>query len=474
MMPTITKTPNIAKLKRIHFIGIGGAGMSGIAEVLVTQGFSISGSDVAESSVTKHLQKLGAKILFGHDSTHVNGAEMVVYSTIIAKDNPEIIAAQQANIPIVARAQMLAELMKSRYGIAIAGTHGKTTTTSLVATLLAEGGLDPTFVIGGLLRSAGTNARLGASQYFVAEADESDGSFLFLSPQIIVITNIDADHLSTYSNNFAILKEAFVKFIHLLPQDGLVVLCSDDPIVMEILPQIKRPYLTYGFNKLDAVRAQQYQQNETRCQINVERAGHNDLNITLNLPGRHNVLNALAAITVATHCGVSDAAIAAGLEKFQGAGRRFQLYGELNFAKGKVMVVDDYGHHPREIAATLAAARAAWPQRRLILAFQPHRYTRTQELFNDFVTVLSQPDGLILLDIYAAGEKPIPGITGQVLYEAIGATGKVHPVVFVEKLAQLPQMLPEILQDGDVLLLQGAGDIGKIAPKLAELIKKAA
>lgn len=459
--------PDMNGVKHIHFVGIGGAGMSGIAEVLLTQGFRVSGSDMSQNATTKHLEKLGAMILYGHDAANIKGADVIVYSSAIPKDNPELIAALQTNIPILARAQMLAELMRTRYGIAIGGTHGKTTTTSLTTTLLAEGGLDPTFVIGGLLRSAGTHARLGASKYFVAEADESDASFLYLQPQVVVVTNIDADHLNNYGN-FANLKAAFLQFIEKLPANGLAIMCTDDPIVKEVLPKIKRPVLTYGFSNDDDVQAVDYQQDGTRCRIKVKRSQLPLLEVTLNLPGRHNVLNALAAIAVATHCGVSDEAIANGLNKFQGIGRRFQIHGEVNFGQGPALLIDDYGHHPREIAATLEAVRKAWPDRRLVLAFQPHRYTRTQAIFQDFVNVLGLPDALLLLEVYAAGEPPIPGINSQTLIEAITKTGKVIPV-YVPKAADLPNVLRDVLKSGDILLTQGAGDIGKVALELVKL-----
>lgn len=452
--------------KRVHFIGIGGAGMSGIAEVLVTQGCQVSGSDVSENATTRHLQNLGAKILYGHNGAHVSNVDVVVYSSAIPKDNPELLAAQQASIPILARAQMLAELMQSRFGIAIAGTHGKTTTTSLVTSIFIEADLDPTYVIGGMLVSAGAHAHLGASQYFVAEADESDASFLFLQPKLAVITNIDVDHLNNYGD-FAHLKQTFLKFIDRLPEEGLAVLCSDDPIIQELLPKITRPTLTYGFNETDAVRAVSYQQHGTRCQIQVQRIGLPLLEVTLNLPGRHNVLNALAAIAIASHCGVKDEHIANALAKFQGTGRRFQMYGEVAIPAGHVSLIDDYGHHPREIAATIEAVRKAWPEKRLVLAFQPHRYSRTQTIFSDFVQVLSQPDVLLLLDIYSAGEAPIAGITGKILYDTI-CKDRQTEAVFIEKPNQLPQALSKILRDGDILLLQGAGDIGKLAPEIAQ------
>lgn len=456
---------NMASLRHIHFVGIGGAGMSGIAEVLVTQGYKVSGSDMSESLITRHLHSLGVSIRCGHDGANVAGADVVVYSSAIAADNLELVAARAAHIPILARAQMLAGLMQNHYGIAIAGTHGKTTTTGLVTTVMTEGGLDPTFVIGGLLRSAGTHARLGASQYIVVEADESDASFLYLQPKVAVVTNIDSDHLNNYGD-FAKLRQTFIEFLHRLPEDGLAVVCSDDAVVEEILPLIERPTLTYGFKETDDVRALEFQQHGVCCHMKVARKGHSPLDVVLNLPGRHNVLNALATIAVATHCGVDDVAIVRALAQFQGTGRRFEIYGDLDIDKGKVLMIDDYGHHPREIAATLAAIRNAWPSRRLVVAFQPHRYSRTKAIFNDFVQALSLPDVLVLLDIYAAGEAPIPGINGEGLCDGIRHQGKIDPI-FVQRVNQLAKVLQHVLKDGDILLLQGAGDISKVASNLA-------
>lgn len=456
---------NMPTLRHIHFIGIGGAGMSGIAEVLVTQGYKVSGSDMSETLITRHLQSLGVKILIGHASANVEGADAVVFSSAIPATNPELVTARELHIPTLARAQMLAELMQNHFGIAIAGTHGKTTTTGLVTTLLTEGGLDPTFVIGGLLRSAGTHARLGASQYFVAEADESDASFLYLQPKIAVVTNIDSDHLNNYGD-FSKLRQTFIEFLHRLPEDGLAIVCSDDSVIEEILPLIERPTLTYGFKETDKVCALEYQQQGVCCRMKVAREGRPPLDVVLNLPGRHNVLNALAAIAVASYCGVEDDAIVSALAQFQGTGRRFQIYGDLDINTGKVLMIDDYGHHPREIAVTLAAIRNAWPSRRLVVAFQPHRYSRTQAIFNDFVQALSLPDVLVLLDIYAAGEAPIPGVNGEGLCNGIRHQGKIDPI-FVERVNQLAQVLQQVLKDGDILLLQGAGDIGKVASNLA-------
>ncbi len=457
---------SFGRIKHIHFVGIGGAGMGGIAEVLLNEGYQISGSDLADNAVTKRLQKLGVDIKRGHDANHISGADAVVRSTAIPDDNPELIAARQGRIPVVPRALMLAELMRFRYGIAIAGTHGKTTTTSLVASILAEGGLDPTFVIGGLLNSAGTNARLGAGQYFVAEADESDASFLYLKPIIATVTNIDADHMATYNGDFSKLKQTFLEFLHHLPFYGLAVLCADDEVVREILPQVSRPMLTYGFAEDVDVRAINYVQQGIKNYFTVLRPGNvPPLDITLNLPGTHNVLNALAAIAIATQIGVEDQAIVTALASFAGVGRRFQIYGEFNIGHGNVLLLDDYGHHPREIKATLQAIRSAWPQRRLVMAYQPHRYTRTRDLFEDFAQVLSEVDVLLLLDVYSAGEAAIAGADGRSLCRNIRQRGKVDPI-FVEHSAHLPVALQTVLQDGDIVLTQGAGDIGSVANKL--------
>jgi len=458
----------MGRIKRIHFVGIGGSGMSGIAEVLLNQGYAVSGSDIQENLVTQRLQKLGAEIKIGHLAEHVQQADVVVKSTAVKEDNPEIQAAHQARIPVVPRAEMLAELMRFHYGIAIAGTHGKTTTTSLVASVLAEGKLDPTFVIGGRLNSVGSNARLGASHYFIAEADESDASFLCLQPMMSVVTNIDADHMSTYNNDFARLRETFVKFLHHLPFYGLAVLCIDDPEVRDLLSQIARPVLTYGFAEDADIRAVNYRQEGIKNYFTVKRsASHDDLQIILNLPGQHNVLNALAAIAIATDLGVADDAIRKALGEFAGVGRRFQVYGELTLAAGKVMLIDDYGHHPREITSTIQAVRAAWPERRLLLAFQPHRYSRTQALFEDFSRVLATTDVLLLLDIYPAGEAPIPGIDSHVLCRNIRQRGQVEPIHIAAE-ESLADVLNNVSQEGDILLTLGAGSIGKIAAQLAE------
>ncbi len=458
---------DMRRIRHIHFVGIGGAGMSGIAEVLLNLGYSVSGSDLRVSAVTARLTRLGAAIRLGHAAEHIAGCDVVVISSAVAEDNPEVTAARAARVPVVPRAEMLAELMRFRYGIAVAGTHGKTTTTSLTASLLAEGGLDPTFVIGGRLNSAGANARLGAGRYLVAEADESDASFLFLQPMVAIVTNIDADHLQTYGGDFERLRDTFVEFLHHLPFYGLAVLCADDPQIRMILPRLNRPVVTYGTGEDCDVRATDLVQEGLRTRFLAHLPGLKaPLPITLNLPGRHSVLNALAAIAVAHELGVSETAIRRALQHFQGIGRRFQQHGELALPDGgHATVMDDYGHHPREIQAVLNALRGAWPERRLVLAFQPHRFSRTRDLFDDFAQVLSEVDTLILLDVYPAGEKPIAGADGRSLSRAIRVRGKVDPI-FVERIADLPAALPGLLHDGDLLLLMGAGDIGAMAVQL--------
>jgi len=458
---------DMRRIRQVHFVGVGGAGMSGIAEVLLNLGYRVSGSDLRASAVTARLAQLGATIHQGHVAEHVAGCDAVVISSAVAEDNPEVMAARAARIPVVPRAEMLAELMRFRYGVAVAGTHGKTTTTSLIASLLAEGGLDPTFVIGGRLNSAGANAKLGAGRYLVAEADESDASFLFLQPMVAVVTNIDADHLPTYGGDFERLRTTFVEFLHHLPFYGLAVLCADDPQVRTILPRLSRPVLTYGTTDDCDARATDIVQDGLRTRFLVHLPNlETPLPITLNLPGRHSVLNALAAIAVANELGISEPAIRRALLNFQGIGRRFQQHGELKLPDGgRATVMDDYGHHPREIQAVLNALRGAWPERRLVLAFQPHRFTRTRDLFDDFAQVLSEVDTLILLDVYPAGEKPIPGADGRSLSRAIRVRGKVDPI-FVERIDDLPAALPGLLRDGDLLLMMGAGDIGAMAVQL--------
>ena len=454
------------KVKRVHFVGIGGAGMSGIAEVLATQGYQVSGSDLSGSAVTRRLQGLGIAVATGHAAANVAGADAVVVSTAVAADNPEVVAARAAGIPVVPRALMLAELMRLKQGIAIAGTHGKTTTTSLIASVLGEGGLDPTFVIGGRLLSADANARLGTGEFLVAEADESDASFLYLQPVLAVITNIDADHMETYDHDFGKLKRAFVDFAQRLPFYGVVVVCSDDANVREIMPAITKSIVTYGLDDGAALRAVDVANAEGRMRFVARAAGSRDLPVELNLAGLHNVRNALAAIAVGREVGVDDAAIATALREFRGVGRRFQRYGEVRLpAGGSCTLIDDYGHHPVEMAATIAAARGSFPGRRLVLAFQPHRYTRTRDLFEDFVRVLSTVDALVLADVYPAGEPPIVAADGRALARALRVTGRIEPV-FVESVAELPAAVRTLARDGDVVVTMGAGSIGQVAPLL--------
>ena len=455
------------KVRRIHFVGIGGSGMSGIAEVLVNQGYEVSGSDLAENAATRRLSQLGAKVRLKHQPANVQGADVVVVSTAVQADNPEVVAAREGRIPVVPRALMLAELMRLKQGVAIAGTHGKTTTTSLVASVLAEAGLDPTFVIGGRLIAAGSNARLGAGEFIVVEADESDASFLHLQPIIAVVTNIDADHMSTYGHDFEALKAAFAQFLQNLPFYGSAILCVDDAHVRSILPVVTKPTVTYGTSDDAAVCAEAIRHDAGRMKFRARREGAAPLEVTLNLPGRHNVLNALAAIAVAGELGVKDAAILKALAEFHGVGRRFQRYGEITLAAGgHFTLIDDYGHHPAERAATLEAARGAFPGRRIVLAFQPHRYTRTRDLFEDFVKVLSTADTLLLAEVYPAGEAPLVAADGRSLARALRVAGAVEPV-FVEDIGELPEAIRRVAQDGDVVLTMGAGSIGNVAAQLA-------
>ncbi|WP_298443232.1 UDP-N-acetylmuramate--L-alanine ligase [uncultured Ferrimonas sp.] len=457
----------MGRVKRIHFVGIGGAGMGGIAEVLTNEGYQVSGSDIGINAVTKRLADLGAVIHKGHHADWVNGVDVVVVSTAIAQDNPELVAAQQARIPVVRRAEMLAELMRFRHGIAVAGTHGKTTTTSLTASLFAGADLDPTFVIGGKLNSAGTNARLGQSHYLVAEADESDASFLHLQPMLAVVTNIEPDHMDTYGGDINKLYDTFVDFLHNLPFYGTAVMCLDDGGVQTVLPRVGRRIVTYGFHPDADVRAEDYQQVGTQTQFTLVRAGHAPLALTLNLPGRHNVQNALAAIAVAMEEGVADEVLLSALAQFEGIGRRFQQYGEFATEAGNVLLVDDYGHHPSEVACTIKAARASWPDRRLVMIYQPHRFSRTRDLYEDFCAVLAEVDGLLLMEVYSAGEEPIPGADSRALCRSIRQRG-LDPV-YVPGPAELPALLAEQLQDGDVVLTQGAGNIGALAKQLAQM-----
>lgn len=459
--------PEMRRIRSIHFVGIGGVGMCGIAEVLLNQGYAISGSDLKVSPATQRLAGQGAKIHIGHQEANVRGAHVVVVSTAVSEENPELMAARAHRIPVVQRAEMLAELMRYRHGIAVAGTHGKTTTTSLVASILAAGGLDPTFVIGGKLTSSGTNAKLGASTYLVAEADESDASFLHLQPLTSIVTNIDADHMSTYEGDFGRLKKTFVEFLHNLPFYGLAIVCIDDPVVWEILPQVSRPLMTYGFDDNADIKAINVHQQGMVTSFTVIRQGHKDLDIALNMPGKHNVQNALAAIAVATDLEVADKHIVTGLNEFAGVGRRFQVLGNYPAGEGTATLVDDYGHHPREVSVTIDAIRTGWPDRRLVMVYQPHRYSRTRDLYEDFVEVLSRVDVLILLDIYPAGEEPITGADGRSLCRSIRARGKVDPI-FVERGAAVAPVLDGLLQAGDLLLTQGAGDIGQISRALLD------
>jgi len=471
------------KVNRIHFVGIGGAGMSGIAEVLINLGYQVSGSDGVSNAVTQRLSGMGARVFQGHAAEHVAGADVLVLSSAIKDDNPEVQAARAARIPVVARAMMLAELMRFKQGIGVAGTHGKTTTTSLIASVLNEAGLDPTFVIGGKLLAAGANARLGQGEWLVAEADESDASFLYLSPVVAVVTNIDADHMETYGHDFERLKSAFVEFLHRLPFWGMAILCADDPVVRALLPRITKPMLTYGTGDDCAIQAVDIRAEEGRMRFTAVRNGvRSSVDLTLNLPGLHNVLNALAAVAVAWELQIPDAALQRALANFSGVGRRFQRYGEITLpalgggeasgsfkpAGRRFTLIDDYGHHPVEMQATLNAARGAFPGRRLVLAFQPHRYTRTRDLFEDFVRVLSQADALLLTEVYAASEAPIVAADGRALSRALRVAGKVEPV-FVEDVNALPAALADFIRDGDVVLTMGAGSIGQVPLKLAEL-----
>ncbi len=458
------------KVKHIHFVGIGGSGMSGIAEVLSNLGFTISGSDLADNAATRRLSALGVRVVVGHAADNIAGADAVVTSTAVRGDNPEVIAARANHVPVVPRALMLAELMRLKQGIAIAGTHGKTTTTSLIASVLAEGGMDPTFVIGGRLNAAGANARMGSGEFLVAEADESDASFLHLSPVVSVVTNIDADHMETYGHDFARLKQAFVDFLHRLPFYGVAVLCVDDPHVREIMPFVSKQIVRYGLDPSANVRAENVEAAGGQMKFDAVRVNGTTtrLPVTLNLPGMHNVLNALATIAVATEVGVSDEAIVKGLAEFKGVGRRFQRYGEVALpAGGCFTLIDDYGHHPAEMAATLAAARGAFPGRRLVLAFQPHRYTRTRDCFEDFVKVLATPDALLLAEVYAAGEAPLVAADGRSLTRAIRVAGRIEPI-FVEDIAEMPAAILETARDGDVVVTMGAGSIGAVPGKLAQ------
>ena len=462
--------PEMRRIKTVHFIGIGGAGMCGIAEVLQNQGYVITGSDIAESANTRRLKDLGATVFIGHAESNIEFADVVVYSSAVTMKNPEMRAAAAAKLPLLARAEMLAELMRYRHSIAIAGTHGKTTTTSLLASVLAASGADPTFIIGGLLNSAGTNARLGESRYLVAEADESDASFMHLQPMVAVVTNIEADHMGTYGGDFEKVKETFINFLHNLPFYGLAVLCIDDPSVREIMPLVSRPKLTYGFSEDADFRIENLSQRggETRFEV-YHRETSNRLPITLNMPGRHNALNATAALAVAVDEGLELAAIKQGIENFSGVGRRFDVQGVFPLGDGEIMLVDDYGHHPTEVAATILALREGWPDKRLVMLFQPHRYSRTSDLYDDFVDVLCEVDVLLLLEVYAAGEKKIAGADSRSLGRSIRLRGKVDPI-FVQDEADVLEILEGIVADGDIVVTQGAGSVGALAKQLSETL----
>ncbi len=460
--------PEMRRIRCIHFVGIGGTGMCGIAEVLLNQGYMITGSDIRASAVTRRLQNLGVTLFIGHEAENIATADVVVVSSAIDTRNPEVAAALAQRKPVVRRAEMLAELMRFRHGVAVAGTHGKTTTTSLLTSIFAEAGLDPTFVIGGKLNSAGANARLGASRYLIAEADESDASFLHLQPMVSIVTNIDADHMSTYGGDFERLKQTFIEFLHNLPFYGLAVVCIDDDTVRSILPEISRQTVTYGFSGDADYRAINVVQQGMFTEFTLVRPGDRlPLNIRMRMPGRHNVLNALATVAVADEEGVADDAIRSALEKFAGVGRRFQVCGEFPLAGGNVMMVDDYGHHPRELEVTIEAIRKGFPERRLVMLFQPHRFSRTRDLYEDFVKVLSMADVLLLMDVYPAGEKAIAGADGRSLCGSIRQRGEVDPV-FIERGESLEGLLTGVLKAGDLLLTQGAGDIGSLAVQLAE------
>lgn len=460
--------PEMRRIRRIHMIGVGGTGMSGIAEVLVNLGYSVSGSDLRASAVTVRLQQRGVEVLIGHREENVGKADVVVSSSAVDETNPEVVAARAARVPVVPRAEMLAELMRYRHGIAVAGTHGKTTTTSLIASVFGEADLDPTFVIGGLVNSVGSNAQLGASRFLIAEADESDASFLHLQPMVTVITNIEADHMDTYGGDFAMLRRTFLEFLHNLPFYGVAVLCVDDPVIRELLPEVSRQVITYGFAEDADYRITALQGQGLATSFTVQRPGAEALAVTLNMPGEHNVLNATAAIAVAGDEGLGDAAIQRGLQSFGGVGRRFTDMGTLQLPGGEALLVDDYGHHPTEVRATLDSARQAWPERRVVMIYQPHRYSRTRDLYEDFVAVLSRCDVLVLLEVYAAGEEPIPGADSRSLTRSVRQRGQVEPI-FAECIEDVPQILCSVVEEGDVVITQGAGNIGGLARELAAM-----
>ena len=468
VLETPFQSPQMRKITRIFFVGIGGAGMGGIAEVLLNEGYDIAGSDIQTGAMTERLTALGADIAIGHRAENVVDANVVVVSSAINEANPEIQYAREKRIPIIRRAEMLAELMRFRHGIAVAGTHGKTTTTSLIATIFAEAGRDPTFVIGGLLNSAGTNARLGSSRYLIAEADESDASFLHLQPMMSVVTNIEADHMETYGGDFSKMTDTYIEFLHNLPFYGQAVVCGDDQVIRSLLPQIGRSVITYGLDEDNDVYATDIHYSFGSAHFTVHRPDREPLPVKLNQTGKHNVLNALAAITVATEEGIDDESVQAALAGFGGIGRRFEVLGQFDTSVGEVTLVDDYGHHPTEVAATIEAARNNWPDQRLVMIYQPHRYTRTRDLYEDFVEVLSQVDCLLLLDVYAASEQPIDGADSRSLARSIRARGQLEPV-YVSEHSELPAIFANQLQDGDIVMTQGAGNVGQLARKLAAM-----
>ena len=462
------RAPEMRRIRRIHFVGIGGSGMSGIAEVLLNQGYEISGSDISASPSVRRLTEAGAEVFLGHSESNIEGADVVVKSSAVTIENPEIASARERGIPVVRRAEMLAELMRYRHGIAIAGTHGKTTTTSLITAILAEDGRDPTFVVGGRVNSVGTNAKLGGSRYLVAEADESDASFLHLQPMVSVVTNIEADHMETYGFDFEVMKKTYIEFLHNLPFYGLAVLCVDDEVIRELLVDVARPLLTYGFSEDAAYRLRDLEMDKRQCHFVIDRPDNKvSLDIKLNIPGRHNALNAAAAIAVATDEGISDKAIIAGLENFSGVGRRFEMVGEYQVNQGSAMLVDDYGHHPTEVKATITAVRDGWPDKRLVMVFQPHRYSRTRDLYEDFVQVLSQVDVLLVLDVYSAGEEPIAGAGSKNLCGSIRQRGGIDPI-YVEQIEDIPNLLADLVCGGDLVLTQGAGSVSKLVAMLAD------
>ncbi|WWO97714.1 MAG: UDP-N-acetylmuramate--L-alanine ligase [Candidatus Dasytiphilus stammeri] len=459
--------------KNIHFVGIGGCGMGSIASLLAKEGYQISGSDLVPNAMTQHLISLGAKIYFYHHPANIKNASVVVLSTAISDDNPEILAAYQARIPVIRRAEMLAELMRFRYGIAISGTHGKTTTTAMIVSIYHEAGLDPTFINGGLIKFTGTNARMGKSKYLIVEADESDASFLYLQPMVVIVTNIEAEHLDYYQGNFENLKKTFINFLHNLPFHGRAIICLDDKVIRQIIPYIKRQIITYGFNEKADIRIKNYEAHGIKAHFSIVRHSMPRLSVILNAPGRHNALNAAAAIALATQEGINDKIICDALENYQGTTRRFDFLGEfdlenVNGTTGKILLIDDYGHHPHEVEVTIQTVRASWPDKRIIMVFQPHRYTRTRDLYDYFVKVLSHVDVLLLLEVYPAGEQSIPGINSNTLCNTIIKQGKIHPIL-VYKTHDLPKMLASLLADNDVIIVQGAGNIGKIAHKLAKM-----